>query len=218
MGETTKAQLAYQRASSYILLSQFYLRSPRVDFLKQLIRSLSKVKSLPEELAKIKGILSNPDLEGLSLELRKDYTRLFLGVKPGYSPPPPYESVYRGENRLMGTYTLKVAEWYNKWNFDPAGVLGYKGPPDYLGVELAFMSHLCMLESRAWERRGGYSVKSILEAEGGFLKEHILVWAEQFFNIMDREARTSFYKLIARLSRKFLKLDMEYIEELLREL
>jgi TorA maturation chaperone TorD len=217
--ELSAADIASQRASSYLLLSQLFLRSPRVDFLKELSASLSSTQDLPEELAVIKQLLSEvDDLEGLSLNLRKDYTRLFLGIKPGYSPPPPYESVYRGEGKLMGVATVDVARRYWAWGFDPARALGYRGPPDHIGVELAFMSHLCRLEEEAWRQRDRRKAERILKAERGFLQDHLAAWAPKLLSTVEREARTDFYKSVSRLAKRFLELDASYVSDLLEEL
>lgn len=213
------ADIASQRASSYLLLSQLFLRSPRVEFLKELSASLLAAQKLPDELTAIRQLLSKADdLKGLSLDLRKDYTRLFLGIKPGYSPPPPYESVYLGEGRLMGSVTVEVVKRYWVWGFDPMRALGYRGPPDHIGVELAFMSHLCRLEENAWREKNQLRPEKIVEAEQEFLQKHLAKWAQKLLATIEREARTDFYKYVSRLTKKFLELDVSYVNNLLEEL
>jgi TorA maturation chaperone TorD len=214
---SAKALIASQRSLVYLLLSQLFLRSPRTGFLRELIESLGKldirIQDVPPELVKIKRILEgHNDIDSLSLELRKDYTRLFLGVKPGYSPPPPYESVYRGEKRLYGESTLKVLKFYIKWGFDPIRVLEYKGPPDHFGVEAAFMAYLCSLEEDAWKNRNLKRAKEVIDGEVKFFNNHLYVWAPKMLKTMEGRAQTEFYKAITSLARRFLEEEKNYLE------
>ncbi len=213
-----EAVIARYRMMSYILLSQLFLRSPRVEFLRELMKSLKNIgegEDTPRELITIKRILEEADnIEDLSLELRKEYTRLFLGVKPGYSPPPPYESVYRGEKRLYGRYTLDVLRHYARWGFDPKKALDYNGPPDHYGVELAFMAYLCRLEEEAWVKNDAKMLREVISEEKRFFNEHLYAWTRDLLDKLHKWARTDFYKAVIGLVERLVEEEKKYLESL----
>ncbi len=52
-------------------------------------------------------------VEELRNELAVDRTRLLRGIKPGYGPPPPYESVYAGtEQQPQMQASMSVQQAY----------------------------------------------------------------------------------------------------------
>jgi TorA maturation chaperone TorD len=136
--------LAENRSRSYWLLSLFYLRKPDKVFIAELRRGVEKINVIPdlkEEILLLKDALKEDLSDQFILRLAVEFTRLFRGIKEGYSPPPPYESVYRGEGRVMGNYTLMVMKKYRDAGF--LIIDKYPGPQDYIGTELKFMSFLC---------------------------------------------------------------------------
>ena len=91
------------------------------------------------------------------VKLAVDWTKLFRGVQKGYGPPPPYESVYLGGGILHGPITDRVAREYESHGvkiLEPKNEL-----PDFIAVELAFMSALANKEAKAWEGGDGDCVE-----------------------------------------------------------
>ena len=209
-----RASLAEQRSYCYLLLSTLHMTPPRREFLLDLKKALQKASPLLSgELREIEEILLGaPSIDSLSVELLKDYTRLFLGVKEDYGPPPPYESVYRGEGMLMGTAAQKVLKMYAKYGFSPR-MLARRELPDHVGVELAFMSFLCRLEEGFW--KSGMMPVEYISAERTFLREHVLAWVPQFLVNVEKHARTGFYKKVASITKTFLNQDILYLEEVI---
>jgi TorA maturation chaperone TorD len=155
-------------------------------------------------------------LAELSQRLGSEYTRLFRGIKRGYGPPPPYESVYRGERRVIGEVTLDVMRMYRKAGFNIIDETA--GPQDYLGTELKFMSFLSHDEMNAWHTRNSEEAKRLLEKEKEFLDKHLLQMVSQFSRGLIAETRETFYTSVARLTEEFTRMDSKNIEFLLKSL
>ena len=209
--------LAEMRSRVYWLLSTFYLKKPDREFLRELKQKLPENvgDEFTEAIELIKKSLDD-DLDELAERLAIEFTRLFRGIKKGYSPPPPYESVYRGENRVMGEATLAVMKFYNEAGF---GIIEEEeGPQDYIGVELKFMSLLCYREMRAWEERNVEKARKYMELERRFLREHILQWIPTFCQVVEAEAKEQFYVGVAKLTRRFVEIDAENLEKLISEI
>ncbi len=170
MTEDSLLSFSENRSRFYWFLSEFYNEMPSADFLSQLRSKLSTVDiSLPDELGEsilqIQDILQSDDFEALSVRLLKEYTRLMRGVKKGYGPSPPYESVFRGERRVGGEVTLEVNNFYQRAGFG----FDFPGPKDYLGVELRFMAFLCLEEMSARKELDSEKVEKWLKSHASDL-------------------------------------------------
>lgn len=213
-------KMAENRAKSYWLLSLFYLKRPDKKFLEELKENIFKLDielsgEIKEGLSILKNVLiKEDDLNKFSERLAIEFTRLFRGIKEGYSPPPPYESVYRGEGRVMGKYTIIVMRKYLQHGFIVLDE--YAGPQDYIGVELKFMSFLCYNEMKAWENNDQKNGKKYINKEREFLEEHIIQWIPNFCKIIERNSREEFYRGVAKLTREFLRTDLESIDLILK--
>lgn len=212
---------AEDRSRIYMLLSTFYMQRPREEFVKKLktdefIQNLKNALSEDESEMKfgisdglkilemfINSIKDIPEAE-VAENLAVDFTRLFRGIKKGYGPPPPYESVWRGEGRVMGQWTEKVLKEYadSGIGMDLSDEL-----PDYVGIELKFMALLCYKEAEAWRNNDSVTALKFLGLEQKFVDEHLKNWMPEFCNIMAEEAITSFYKGVALLTKGFLEIE-----------
>ena len=208
--------LAEVRSRTYWFLSTIYLVKPDITFLENLKLKLSSFNNRDDKLAELVELIRKSiegDIQDLSERLAIEFTRLFRGIKKGYSPPPPYESVYRGEGRVMGETTLSVMKFYSEAGF---GIIDEsEGPQDYIGVELKFMSLLCYREMESWKNGKINEGKRYLELEKRFLEEHILQWIPSFCRKIENEAKEEFYVAVARLTEEFIKTDFENLEVLL---
>jgi len=213
------SSLAEDRSSIYMLLSTFYMKRPEVEFVKKLkthdfIQNIKIALSQEEDEntfsdglklleAFINSVKDIPETE-VSENLAIDFTRLLRGIKKGYGPPPPYESVWRGEGRVMGQWTEKVLKEYGDSGI---GMDLSDELPDYIGIELKFMALLCYKEAQAWRDNDQAMALRFLEFEKRFINEHLKNWVPEFCNIMEEEARTSFYKAVAVLTKGFLEME-----------
>lgn len=137
-------------------------------------------------------------LESTSLvDLRVDHCRLFVG--PGRVRAAPWESVYRSKEHLIfEAQTLEVREAYRRFGLQ-APHLG-REPDDHLGLELAFMLHLCVLGIDAIGRQDPAALEEVLAAQRDFLDEHLLRWAPECLELVSRHARTDLYRAAGELA------------------
>lgn len=129
--------------------------------------------------------------------LDEEYTRLFVG--PGSLPAPPWESVYRTEERLLFDWpTLEVRQAYQQVGL---AVSRPGEPDDHIGLELLFMALLC--------ERAAAGDEAAAEAQRRFLQEHLLQWAPVFASDLARHARTDLYRGLAHATIGILAMDQD---------
>ncbi len=209
-------KLAEMRSRTYWFLSTLYLKKPDTEMIEDIKLTLSELDNWEDDLTELIVLLRESldgDAHELSQRLAAEFTRLFRGISKGYGPPPPYESVYRGEGRVMGETTLSVLKFYNEAGM---GIIDEnEGPQDYIGIELKFMSLLCYREMESWRNRRMKDGERYLELEKRFLNEHLLQWVPDFCRRVEAESREEFFATVAMLTEKLLRIDAENIEVLL---
>lgn len=209
------ATLAAARAGMYDFLAILCTKptARTIDSIMKQSVSFSGGRTATEDLREaMDGFRSSrPDLsaEG-ELALQVDWTRLFRGVAKGYSPPPPYESVYK-EGLLGGQTSQAVARVY------AASGLGVTDKsnemPDYIGVELKFMSTLASEESKAWGSDPS-GARKIIGEEKAFMHQHMLQWIPRFCGEAKKLAKTKFYGSVADVIRSILNWDQQLVENI----
>jgi TorA maturation chaperone TorD len=188
---------------------------PDEVFLETLTSKISEIDQsvngvLVKNIRNLRDAMKSSDFKELSQKLTIEFTRLLRGIKRGYGPPPPYESLYKGENRVIGEVTRDVMRIYQKAGF---GIIDEKaGPQDYIGAELKFMSFLCHKEMEAWKKNDVVEAKSCLELEKEFLNNHLLHMTSRFSKEITIEAKEKFYIAVAKLTEKFTITDVENID------
>ena len=145
-------------------------------------------------------------------ELRKDYIQLYIG--PGRMEVPPWESVYRNdERRLFDTHTLQVRETYARHGME--FVRKNKTPEDHIAIELEFMRLLTERLLQACEIVDEDAERILVEEQLKFLKEHVLVWIPQFIDLSQKHAQTAFYEGLAGVLGGFLHWDVDMLVQLM---
>ena len=193
------------------------LSSPELAaFLSSLGEGEDQSEDMQEGLRLMKafiGASKGKSANDLKTDLAVERTRLLRGIKPGYGPPPPYESVYAGsEQQPLVEAITSVRQMYAE-----AGVglpEEVHDQPDFIGFELDFMRHLIEKESQAWVESNQSEAKEVLEKELQFLKEHILRWIPHFCDLMLKDAQLDFYRGIARLTKGFVQGEVHTATEL----
>jgi TorA maturation chaperone TorD len=145
--------------------------------------------------------------EELQVRLGVDRARLLRGVKRGYGPPPPYESIYRGGEVVMGDAALGAKGFYAALGYHLPH--GCNEPPDYIGLELDFMRFLCQEEAGGWNTQSHGRALECQTWEREFLYKHVVEWVPVFCAEMFADAREDFYRGMAQLTRAFVVLDAE---------
>lgn len=139
--------------------------------------------------------------------LAGDFTDLLRGLRP-FSPPPPYESLYR-EGVIHGRATSEVMEIYARYGVEPAPILGGE-MPDHISLELDFMRHLCTLEEGSSSED---EMRSLLEVEERFLGEHLTRWVGNLHARIERDDRTGFYTQVAAFTHDWVTEDHQRVRD-----
>lgn len=207
------------RLFAYRLLQRAFGESPSREFLEALI-SENLVEAFPyarqnrqiqQGVELIADYLSGPDVlsETSLMDLRSEYTRLFVG--PGKMAAPPWESTYRSEGGfLFQGVTLEVRKEYQKFGLAVNRL--NVDPDDYIGLELEFMRHLTERAIEALSQ--GADPEEILIGQKDFLANHLLKWAPSFCEDVYTNAQTDFYRGMAKLMAGFLEADYALLDEL----
>lgn len=132
-----------------------------------------------------------------------DYTRLFLG--PSAPLARPHGSFWlSGESTLMQDSTMEVQSLYQEGGFDLDEEL--REMPDHVAVELEFLYLLLFKQNEG--ARAGFDevVASWAHLQGMFLGRHLGVWIGPFAQAVKDGAETAFYRDLAELTERFVKM------------
>ena len=132
------------------------------------------------------------------VRLKEDFARLFVG--PGNPTAPPYESLYLGKEKILfEAPTLNVRHFYRKFHLQIRDL--NKIPDDHIGFELAFLSEICS----QLQHGSNEDIQKLTGALRRFLDSHILLWSDQFADLVIEHARTDFYRGTAFLLKGTLR-------------
>ena len=131
-------------------------------------------------------------------DLEIDYTRLFVG--PNRLLAAPWESAYTNKDRaIFQLEAVSVKNWYARFELGLASAINE--PADHVGLELAFLADLAARTVAAAGTRDGAEVRRLVDAQRGFLKQHILPWVTRWTDDVVRHASTDLYRGLAWLAR-----------------
>lgn len=142
-----------------------------------------------------------------------DRTRLYRGVKRGYGPPPPYESVYQGSHTVMAGSALQVKKIYTDRGYRPPSIGNEL--PDYVGIELDFLRFLCSEEAATWRGQDKNKAQEYMNAEYDFINNHMVNWIPRFYDEVLSHAREDFYRGIAMLTTAYVVLEADRLGSLI---
>jgi TorA maturation chaperone TorD len=161
-----------------------------------------------ELLASYRSRIQHSPEQEILTELSVDRTKILRGTgHPDLKPP--YEGLYRSRES-MGDSLLEIRRFYRKAGLVPDETMGES--PDYLCVELDFMSHLCRREQGLWLHGG--EVRETVAREREFLKEHLGHWVGDFAHAVEKHAATDFYRGFCQILDAFVALDLEWLDRL----
>lgn len=216
------AEAARARASFCAFLNIHFTTLPDLGFVER-IRS-------QQFGAVLDALAGNPDVEGelasgalamrsfivaqadaepgaLSDTLGVDRTRLYRGVSPTYGPPPPYEAVWGKGVTNVSAVLQVIAGIYRRNGMTVAP--GAAERPDYVGIELDFLSTLATREAEAWESGDAAAARALITEEKAFLADHVGAWVPAFVERALAMAETDFYRGHLLMLRGFLVSEVE---------
>ncbi|MDE8701759.1 molecular chaperone TorD family protein [Adlercreutzia equolifaciens] len=212
------AAIARSRSRVYGFLGALYCRRPDDQFasgllgddLAAFIASVTAQEDLADDMRVGVALIDQymqdcegKDVEELTTEVAVERTRLLRGVKPGYGPPPPYESVY--SNQMHELETHRIAAVLNAYAAADAVLpKDIHDQPDYIGLELDFMRHLCAKESEAWAAGDREQALAFIAQQQSFLDEHVAPWIPRFCDVMTEQARLDLYRGVALITKSFV--------------
>jgi len=149
--------------------------------------------------------------------LAVDYAKVFLGAGIAeLTAAYPYESVYTSPGRLiMQEARDKVMEIYRAKGLEKSDSLDL--PEDHIALELEFMAFLCQESRRAYAAQSWTAAAASLVEQKEFLAQHLLNWVSAFCADIQKNAETSFYQALAKITNGFLRMEQGMVEDLLEE-
>ncbi|MFA7278799.1 MAG: molecular chaperone TorD family protein, partial [Sterolibacterium sp.] len=137
-------------------------------------------------------------------DLLLDYTRLFLG--PNHIIAKPYGSVWlEQDGPLMGESTVAVLSLYQEGGFDIDE--GFRELPDHIAAELEFLYLLIFRENEAHQQGKLAVLEEKAALRRRFLDQHLGRWTSPFTAAVKEGAQTAYYRELADLTDKFVKME-----------
>ncbi len=186
-----------ERVGSWIIHGEW------IDELKRYLSFLAE-GDLDKFVLPFQDSLSGDEKE-VSLNLAREYTRLFINAFPNVVAPP-YGSVYMEKDGLVfGKTTSEIVQFYHQNGFTLKEDL--KDLPDHIAHELEFLSILTARESDA----SGAERVRFEEIQVEFFSRFLLPWVYSFFGKVINESRSLFYRSLAQLTKEFIDLEKNYL-------
>lgn len=195
------------RSRLYYLLSQAFSFPD-----EKLLASRSELWSLVITLYPDMGI--SREVLDIELEaLEAEYINVFDGHdQKKYCKP--YEGQWRESDRARRQWEIKKF-----YRFFGLGLNGKNNEmPDHIMCELEFMHYLSyrMVEAGLGgdpAHQGENRPEHYLQAQKDFLQRHLSLWLDDFSGLLQEKATIPFYQQLARVCARFVKDDLEWLQE-----
>ncbi len=231
--DSPAVERALARSKLYLLLSWSYLYPEDDEFLDYLqsgelvedgraaLNSLRAALSTPidkETEEVLKGIADHFDAvehwvssEGVNWDiqdLRDEHRRVFSNVIALDCPP--YETLFGNDHVFGQSYVMgDIAGFYSAFGVQLSQDIHER--LDHLSVELEFLHFLAYKESYALCHDGPEKLKTVVEAEKKFVKEHVGRWVPLFSGMLKKKAEYGFYKSVADLTSQWVAFEIAYL-------
>ena len=130
-----------------------------------------------------------------AISVRRDQDALY-GITAS-AKVPPFESVHRGQDRLVfDSQTLQVRDAYRSMALRAPRL--HQEPDDHIGLELDFLAHCCLAALNSLEQ--GEDAGLPLETAVEFSREHVLTWAPRMLRDAAGQAETAWVRGIQLLA------------------
>ena len=210
-----KTENARIRSNIYGFLSSMFREEITAERLRQIKTSV--IKEVLSEMGFQYEIFSQKDQDQILEDLAVEYARLFLGPAKHISP---HESIHHQRDdgdwgSHWGGSTVEVKKFIESAGLDYKEE--YSGMPDHVSVELEFMKEAAGREARAIEENDWEGALYCQKMEKKFISEHLIKWIPEFCDKIISQAELSFYGDLADVTKKFIILEFEEIDEAISE-
>lgn len=211
-------QMNELRAQVYRMFGSLYFKELTLEQLRALSRQdFGAFAELDGEIAR--GIKEMERAlrhvhSGLREDLAVDYAHIFLaaGSSKNEVRGVPFESVYTSEaGLLMGPARQSVYKIMLKEGVLPDEALHV--PEDHLSFECEFMAHMADKSSEALGRGDKAEAKRCVAVQQDFRSEHLANWIDKLYAAIDGSCRTRFYRGVAMVTRAFIRIDADLLDE-----
>ena len=171
------------------------------------------IKEVLSEMGIQYDIFSKKDQDQLLEDLAVEYTRLFLGPDKHISP---HEAVHHQRDDgdwgvHWGGSTVDVKKFIETTGLEYKQE--YSGMPDHISVELDFMKEAAGREAQALEEKDWEGALYCQKMEKKFIYDHLIKWIPAFCDKIISQAEISFYGDLADVTKNFINLEFEAIDE-----
>ena len=182
----------------------YFLPDENLKYLTdQLLHSFSMW--IPEAIEPVECMLN--DLSDDFMELKRDYSRLFLG--PFEVLAPPCGSVYLnpGKKTLMDESTFQVEQIYRQAGLEANDS---NNPADHITAELEFMHYLYYQEQSALNSGNEAQADLFKQYRQSFFNQHLGEWGFEFAGKVEQYAQKDFYRNLGLVTGIVLSAEAEY--------
>ncbi len=231
--DAPSVERALSRSKLYLLLSWSYLYPEDDEFLDYLQSGefvedgRAALENLNQSLERNCGATAQESLSAISShldaieewvnseganwnlqDLRDDHRRVFSNVISLDCPP--YETLFGNDHVFGQSYTMgDIAGFYSAFGLQLSNDIHER--IDHLSVELEFIHYLSYKESYALIHDGPEKLKTVVDAEKRFVKEHIGRWVPLFSGMLKRKADYGFYKALADFTSDWVAFEIAYL-------
>jgi len=186
-------------AAGYTVLGQFHREPPDEPTLAQLWKllaewPLSGTAGAEQGLALMAQARAD---EESGETITADHARLYGTL--AVAQVAPYESVHRGEDRLVfDEHTLQVRQAYRTLSLQAPRL--NREPDDHIGLELEFIAQSCLRALDALDHGSRDDAERYVRLGADFFRDHLAQWAPDMLGRVIAAARTSFMAGLAHLT------------------
>ncbi|WP_028986373.1 TorD/DmsD family molecular chaperone [Thermicanus aegyptius] len=202
------------REEMYQFFASFFLKEPSEGLLEGLrivLPSLKEDFQGEEAILQLERLLTTYTEKGRRLEdFQQDfYDLFFVPISGRYAPA--VESVLL-HHQFWGEAERDLAERYRRAWFYPDDLEIYPplkqlGMADYLGFELAYMAHLCNMETYS-----GMGIrKRVEQEEAEILDLHLLLFVNRYLPKLQEAGEETLYFPMLQLLQRFIEKDRQLL-------
>lgn len=218
--EITLRSVLEGRQSTYSMLARLYRREMSQSYLDKMLKMRCPINTGNVDVDtgyKLLHHYLSHVWERTLEDLDRDFLRTFIGYNTtGHAAAYPNESIHTSPDRLM----MQDARDEVRAIYRAAGLEngeGWNQGEDHIAIELEYMQVECERTIAALDAADDEGASTHLMHQYHFLMDHLLPWVPFLVRDMLKFSKTEFYQGLGYLTRGFLEIDREFLENVLQE-